>query len=183
MFWCAILILHSFISIVCDPPLTGFNLNEMETTQTADKIFDKKIFRHMNRDTKYVLMNFSGGSFFIVCEKHAGIWKKNIIWLSHDTPKIPCEAFSMSISYSYCVCLTEYVSMNKQWFVDFQGVFLPVIYLRLLLFHQIQKLERQEPPGLFHSRFFVSPFYFFIYPLIFNLQGRRRQNGCRWWWK
>lgn len=95
----------------------------------------------------------------------------NNISLSHDTQKIPFKAFSLSISYSYCVCLTEYVSMNKQWCVDFQGVCLPVIYLQFLLFDQIQKLQRQEPPGLFRSRFFAIPFYFFIYSLIFNLQG------------
>lgn len=50
--------LPSFIPIVCDAPLTGFSFNQMETTQTADKIFDKKIFRTMNRDTKYVLVEF-----------------------------------------------------------------------------------------------------------------------------
>lgn len=73
----------------------------------------------MNRDTKYVLMTLLRVLFFVVCEKHATIWKKKTFDHSHNTQKIPCKAFSMSISYSYCVCLTEYVSMNKQWLVDF----------------------------------------------------------------
>lgn len=69
MFLCAILMLHSFISIVCDAPLTGVSFNQMETNQTADKIFDQKLFRPMNRDTKYVLMNFSEGScLYRLCE-------------------------------------------------------------------------------------------------------------------
>lgn len=44
-------------------------------------------------------------------------------------------------------------------------------YLQFPHIDQTLKLQWQEPPGLYRSRFFTLPFYFFIYSLIFNLQG------------
>ena len=61
--------------------------------------------------------------------------------------------------------------MNKQRRVDFEGVWLAV-YLQFPHLDQTLKLQRQDPAGAYRSRFFLTlPFYFFIYSLIFNLQG------------
>lgn len=69
-----------------------------------------------------------------------------------------------------CVHFKEDQSMNKQRHVDFFA-WLSGSYLLFPSLDQTLKLQWQEPAGLYRSRFLTLPFYFFIYCLIFNLQG------------